>query len=162
MKKKIPSDKIWLVVLLTALAMVLATVLIARLVMESSRIREFKVDVFVLSTESDICMAEGPDGLVKMNNDNLPALYALIQKSKGRVVNDYPEALDTVVFNFECHDEDWTMTVDKISDEVMRINLEGPRNYLMYLGNNQTFESFQKAASEEGYVTKNKVMPISN
>ena len=161
MKKRF-KDKIWLVSAAVGLALIMAIVLIVGLVLETKKIREFKVDVFVLCYESDICIAEGPDGTVKMNNENLPAIYNLVQKARGKVTRGEPEAIDSVVYKFDCHDEDWTMTVDKISDERIRITLEGPRNYTMYMSNRKTFESFQKAASEKGYTAKNKVIPGSN
>lgn len=158
MKSKVSKDRIWIVALLVALALGFAIFVIAALFMETKKIREFKVDVFVLSNESDICMAEGPDGTVKMSADNLPAIYSIILKSKGRIVFGEPVAQDTVVFEFDCHDEDWTMTVDEIDEDKIRVNLEGPRNYTMYLNNNKNFEAFQKAASADGYVSKNKVI----
>ena len=158
MKRKVAKDRIWVVALLVALALGFAIFVIVSLFMETSKIREFKVDVFVLSNESDICMAEGPDGTVKMSADNLPAIYSIILKSKGRIVFGEPVAQDTVVFEFDCHDEDWTMTVDEIDEDKIRVNLEGPRNYTMYLNNNKNFEAFKKAASANGYVSKNKVI----
>ena len=158
MKSKVSKDRIWVVALLVALALGFAIFVIVALFAETSKIREFKVDVFVLSNESDICMAEGPDGTVKMNADNLPAIYSIILKSKGRIVFGDPQPTNTVVFNFDCHDEDWTMTVDEIDEDKIRVNLEGPRSYTMYLNNNKNFEAFQKAASAEGYVSKNKVI----
>ena len=114
--------------------------------------------MFVLSNESDICLADGPDGTVKMNDDNLPVIYSLIEKAKGRIIFGEPQAMDTVVFNYECHDEEWTMTVDKISEDKLRVDLNGSRNYRMYLNNNNSFESFQKAASANGYNAPNKVI----
>ena len=107
MKSKASKDRIWIVALLVALALGFAIFVIAALFMETSKIREFKVDVFVLSNESDICMAEGPDGTVKMSADNLPAIYSIILKSKGRIVFGEPVPQDTMVFDFECHDENW-------------------------------------------------------
>ncbi len=50
------------------------------------------------------------------------------------------------------------MTVDKIDENKIRVNLEGTRSYNMYLNNNKNFEAFQKAASADGYVSKNKVI----
>ena len=159
MKKRVVKDKIWLVNTAVGLALLIGIVIIIGLIHESYRIRKFKVDVFILSYESDICEADGPDGRVKMNDENLPAIYALVQKAKGRMHVGDAQVMDTVVFNYDCHDENWTMTVDKISEDKLRIYLEGPREYTMYLRNKQSFEEFQRAASVNGYKTKNKPLP---
>lgn len=158
MKKIIVKDKIWLVNVSVALAMLIGVAIIVGLMLEAHRIREFKVDVFVLSYESRVCEADGPDGKVIMNEKNLPAIYALVQKAKGRMDRGDNTPIDNVTFYFECHDEAWTMSVDKLNSDRLRIELTGPRKYTMYLGDKESFEEFQKAASSEGYVTGNKVL----
>ncbi len=162
MTKRIVKDKIWLVNVAVSLTLIIGVVLIVGLVAEAYRIRKFKVDVFVLSYESDVCEADGPDGRVIMNSSNLPAIYALVQKAKGKISSGDMEAKDNVTFYFDCHEEDWTMSVDKLSGDRLRLVLTGPREYTMYLDDKQSFEEFQRAASAKGYVTKNKVLRAKN
>ncbi len=66
--------------------------------------------------------------------------------------------MDSVRFDFECHDESWKMQIDKMSEEILRIRLEGPREYELYTANRKRFEEFAKVASVDGYNTANKLI----
>ncbi len=154
------GEKIWSVIIAVSLVMIAGIALIVALLIQSIHIREFKVDVFVLCNESDICIASGPEGRVKINDENLPAIYALVRKAHGRVYNKDTEPLDSVSFTFECHEENWDMQIDKMSDEILRIRLSGPREYELYTANRQSFEEFAKVASADGYNVANKLIGV--
>ncbi|MBO6255469.1 MAG: hypothetical protein J6O49_17785 [Bacteroidaceae bacterium] len=137
-------------------ALVLSAVLIAGLLIESGRIRKFKVDVFVLCNESDICVANGPDGTVKVHQDNLPAIYNILQKSHGKTKAEAKEPSNSISLEFKCHDEAWIMTVDEIDTEVLKISLSGPEEKEMYFTNKGAFGEYARAVSLKGYNTPNK------
>jgi hypothetical protein len=154
------GEKIWPVIIAVGLAMVAAIVMIVALLIHSVNLREFKVDVFVLCNESDICVADSPVGKVKINDANLPAIYALVRKAHGRVYNGENEPLESLNFEFECHEEKWNLQIDKMSDEILRIRLTGPREYELFTANHQSFEEFARVASVEGYNTANKLIGV--
>ncbi len=152
------GEKIWSVIIGVVLVLVAGIAFVTALLVHSVNIREFKVDVFVLCNESDICVADGPEGKVKINDENLPAIYALVRKAHGRIYTKDTKPLDTLKFDFDCHDERWNMQIDKMSDDILRIKLEGPRNYELYTANRKSFEEFAKVASVDGYNTANKLI----
>ena len=154
---KEPKKWVW-VYLITAFVVISVGMLVA-IALESNRLRHFKTDLFVLCIESDVCVAEGPDGRVRVNSDNWRSLYSIVEKIHGNlspVKNDDPE---TVRFEFDCHDENWTFTVKQISKNKLILELEGPRSYVVHVDNKGAFENFQKAASIESFNTPNKLMP---
>ncbi len=139
-------------------ALALSAVLIAGLLIESGRIRKFKVDVFVLCNESDICVAKGPDGTVKVHQDNLPAVYNILQKSHGKTKAETTEPSNSVSLEFTCHDEEWIMTIDEMDAEVLKISLSGPEEKEMYFTNKGAFGEYARAVSLKGYNTPNKAI----
>jgi hypothetical protein len=155
------GEKIWSVIIAVFLVILAGIAMISVLLVQSLRLREFKVDVFVLCNESDICVATGPEGKVKIHTENLPAIYALVKKAHGRIYREKSEPLDSVNFAFDCHEESWDMQIDKMSDEILRIKLTGPREYELYTANRQSFEEFAKVASVKGYKVANKLIGVS-
>ena len=139
-------------------ALVMSAVLIAGLLIQSGHIRKFKVDVFVLCNESDICVANGPDGTVKVHQDNLPAIYNILQKAHGKTKPEATEPANSLSLEFKCHDEKWTMTIDEIDAEVLRIVLSGPEEKEMYFTNKGSFGEYARAVSLKGYNTPNKAI----
>ena len=139
-------------------ALAIAVAFIVMLLLESYRIREFKVDVFVLCNESDICVADSPEGKIKIHQDNLPAIYSILQKSHGRTVSGNPEPVDSLSMEFECHNEEWTMIIDKIDEEILKISLFGPEEKSMYFSNKGAYNEYAKAVSLKGYNTANKTI----
>ena len=137
-------------------ALVLAVVFIVSLLVESYKIREFKVDVFVLCNESDICVADGPDGHVKVHDANLPAIYAILSKAHGRVSYTDEAPVRTLNLEFDCHDETRNMIIDEISDDVLRISIDGTESKSMCFANRGSFNEYAKAVSLSGYNKPNK------
>ena len=158
MKKFDNNKKTGIIVGAVVAALVLSAVLIAGLLIESGRIRKFKVDVFVLCNESDICVADGPDGTVKVHQDNLPAIYNILQKSHGKTKAEATEPSNSISLEFKCHDEEWIMTVDEIDAEVLKISLSGPEEKEMYFTNKGAFGEYARAVSLKGYNTPNKAI----
>ena len=145
---------IWLIAILIVISLVWL-ILILR---ESSRLREFKVEAFILNNESSVCIADGPDGLVRINKDNWKAIYSVIEKAHGSFTVGTPEAKETLSFQYNCHDNICYLNVDYISEDKLRIVIDGERDYVVYINNKGSYESFKKAASINGYTTKNKPM----
>jgi hypothetical protein len=137
-------------------ALAVAVIIIAMLLVESYKIREFKVDVFVLCNESDICVADSPEGKIKIHQDNLPAIYSILQKSHGRTVSGNPEPLRSLSLEFDCHDETNNMIIDEINEDILRISLLGSENKTMYFSNKGAYNEYAKAVSLKGYNTANK------
>lgn len=146
----------WIAFILT-MGVVAVTLIVVSLY-ESNRLREFRSDLFMLTNDSSSCIAEGPEGLIRVDRANWPALYALVEKSKGALVLDEPAAEESLTFSFACNDAGWTLTVDKISEEVLRIVMDGKRSYVVYLENKRTYEQFVKAASIDSFNVPNKKM----
>lgn len=148
--------KKWIWVYVIVAFVVFSVGLLVAVALESNRLRHFKTDLFVLCIESDVCIAEGPDGRVRVNSANWQSLYSVVEKTHGNLSPIGNKAKDTVKFYFDCHGEDWTFTVDLISDSRMVLTLEGPRSYVVHVNNRGAFESFQKAASLESFNAPNK------
>jgi hypothetical protein len=146
----------WIWVYAIIAFIVVSVGLLVAVALESNRLRHFKTDLFVLCTESDICVADGPDGRVRVNSANWSALYSVVEKTHGNLSLAGNKVKDTVTFNFDCHDEQWIFTVDLINENKMIITLNGPRNYVVHVNNQGAFDSFLKAASIESFNTRNK------
>ncbi len=156
---KEPSTKRkWIGVYLILLLGVLTIALIVASLYETNRLRKFKSDLFMLTNDSATCIAKGPEGLIRVDSANLPALYALVDKAKGELIFGDPEALDSVQFDFSCHEKNWGLTVDLISDKAIRIHMEGEREYVVYIENKNSFENFLKAAAIDSFNVPNKKM----
>ncbi|MCR5468863.1 MAG: hypothetical protein K6F37_07880 [Lachnospiraceae bacterium] len=148
----------WIWVYLIVAFVVVSVGLLIFIAMESNRLRHFKTDLFVLCTESSICVADGPDGTVRVNNSNWGSIYSILEKTHGSITFDSPESSDTITFDFTCHDEKWILSVDKISDEKVRVHLTGENEYVVYIKNDGIFEQFVKASSIESFNENNKKM----
>ncbi len=162
MKKNIIGSftrSLWIYLIIGAL--IISIGYIAAILAESNRLRKFKVDTFVLCNESSVCIADGPDGLVRVNSENLRALYSLIEKAHGSVTICRPDAEETTSFEFSCHDSEWDLVVEKINDKKLRITLDGERDYSLYVKNGNLYDSFRKAASVESFNVNNKKMNAS-
>ena len=151
--------KKWIWVYLMGAFVLFSVFLIVSIALESNRLRHFKNDLFVLTHESDVCVADGPDGKVRVNSDNWVTVYSIVEKLHGNLHLASRKPVDSVTFNFDCHDEEWTLTVEEINDSKMILRLEGPRSYVVHVVNNGNFASFQKAASIESFNARNK--PLS-
>lgn len=160
MKKFDNNNKTGIIFGAVIAALVLSAVFIGTLLMQSYRIRQFKVDVFVLCNESDICVADGPDGKVKVHQDNLPAIYNILQKAHGKKKADVTDAtpLRTLSLEFDCHDEERVMTIDEIDTDIIRIGISGPEDKEMYFTNKGAFNEYAQAVSLKGYNTPNKAI----
>ena len=157
MEEKKYGDKYkWVWVYLIAAFVIFSVLLLILVMLESNRLRKFKVDAFVLCNESDICIANGPEGTIKVNSDNFSAIYSLIEKTHGSITLGKPLASESMSFDFTCHDSNWNLTVDYISEKKLRLILTGDRNYVVYIKNNGVYESFIKAASVQSFNAPNK------
>ncbi len=148
--------KKWIWVYLIGAFVILSIALIISIALESNRLRHFKTDLFVLTHESDVCVAEGPDGRVRVNSDNWVTVYSIIEKLHGNLNITPHEPVDTVTFYFDCHNEEWTLLVEEISDSKLILRLEGPRSYVVHVVNNGNFDNFKKAAAIDSFNAKNK------
>ena len=151
--------KKWIWVYLTVGFVLFSIFLIVSIALESNRLRHFKNDLFILTHESDVCVAEGPDGKVRVNSDNWVTVYSIVEKLHGNLNMTSRAPVDTVTFSFDCHEEEWTLTVEEISDSKLILRLEGPRRYVVHVVNNGNFASFQKAAAIDSFNAMNK--PLS-
>ena len=146
----------WIWVYAIVAFIVVSVGLLVAITLESNRLRHFKTDLFVLCYESDVCIAEGPDGRVRVNSDNWHSLYSVVEKTHGNLSLFGNTVKDTVTFNFDCHGEEWVFTANLINENKMILTLEGPRSYVVHVNNKGAFESFQKAAALESFNAPNK------
>ncbi|MBE5843913.1 MAG: hypothetical protein E7302_06975 [Butyrivibrio sp.] len=156
MKKKIRFT--WIPGALVAIAIIMVVAVIVVALKHSSTLREFKVDMFVLCNESNICSAEGHDGTVRVDSENLQALYAIIYSTRGKYTTGNPDAEDNVTFEFDCHDEKWLLNIEKINDDLLRLTLDGTRSYKLYLRNMDKYNTILDIASAAGYKHSNKLL----
>lgn len=128
--------------------------------LEAKRLSNFNVDLFVICNESTSCTAEGNDGMVKVADDNLKVLKSVYDLSHGKYTFGHPKADGRKVsFEFQCHKEKWNLDVEEIGSDRIRLNLQGPRNYEIYVANRaEEFDDFAKIASAKGSVTPNKLL----
>lgn len=150
------GNRRWSWVILIIVLSICTIIGIALALRESVRIREFKVDIFVLSSESAVCMAEGPDGLVRLSKENQGAFYSLVEKTSGSFTLNDPEALESVTFKFNCHEQVWELQVDRISEEKLRLHLTGTREYVVYVRDSGLYADFVKLASLDSFNGQNK------
>ncbi|MCR5031620.1 MAG: hypothetical protein K6A92_02035 [Lachnospiraceae bacterium] len=150
------GNRRWSWVILVIVLGICTVIGIALALRESVRIREFKVDIFVLSSESSVCMAEGPDGLVRLSKENQGAFYSLVEKTRGYFTLDDPQATESVTFKFNCHEQVWELQVDRISEEKLRLHLTGTREYVVYVRDEGLYADFVKLASLDSFNGANK------
>ncbi len=148
----------WIPAALVVIVLVFSISLMAIILKHSNELREFDVDMFVLCGESDICIGESVNGRVRVSKDNLTALHAIMADMKGSITVGNPAASENMVFRFDCHDEEWDFTVEKITEDKLRITLNGPRKYRLYIKNGGKYEDLLKVVSPDGYNTPNKAM----
>ncbi len=129
---------------------------------ESNDLREFKVDLFVLCNESTMCTSESEEGRVRISTENLYSLYALMASANGDFTIGHPAQLSEVAMEFDCHDEIWDLSVEKLSDNKLRVTLDGPRKYVVYIKNQDKYNVVRKIASLEGFRADNKLMKKNN
>ncbi len=156
MKKKISFG--WLPGALVAVAIIMVIGIIVLALKESNDLREFKVDLFVLTNESNVCTGVGHDGTVRVDSANQKALYSVIYSVKGKYMFSDPEAEDSVSFEFDCHDEKWLFNVEKIDEDLLRVTLDGPRKYKLYLRNMNKYNTILEIVSKDGYKGANKLL----
>ncbi len=125
---------------------------------QSNDLREFKVDLFVLCNESTICTTEDDDGRIRISPENLYSLYALMSSTYGYFTVGNPAETQSLDMEFDCHDEKWDLSIQKVGPNKLRVILDGPRSYLIYIKDQDKFESFQKMVSLKGYRAPNKEM----
>lgn len=159
MLQKLEERRKWIWVYLISAFVIFSVGLLVLVALESNRLRHFKTDLFVLCIESDVCVAEGPDGRVRVNADNWRALYSVVEKIHGNLSPAKNSNPETVRFEFDCHGENWVFTVNEINKSKMLLELTGPRNYVVHVDNKGAFDSFKKAASIESFNAPNKPMP---
>ncbi len=160
MKEKSFGERLkWGWVYLIIAFVVVSVGLLVMIMLESNRLRLFKVDMFVLCNESSICIADGPDGKVRVNSENWNSINSLIEKTHGSITFGTPKESDAINFEFLCHDTKWNLAVHRINDKKIRLHLTGDREYVVYIKNNGVYDSFVKAASVKSFNTENKKMP---
>ena len=153
MKKDIKMTAIITVFIVVAAVL---TIFVVGSVRESARLRQFKSDVFMLCRDTNVCRGMGEDGLVKIDAENLPAINALVSASKGKIVKDNPEAVESISLEFDCDGSTWTMVIDKIDNDIVRMVIDGERSYTVYLDNGGSFEKYKMVVSLKGINAKNK------
>ncbi|WP_026510383.1 hypothetical protein [Butyrivibrio sp. LC3010] len=154
MKKVIDKGKIFAIVFITVL--LASLFLIVSMLKTSNDLREFKVNLFVLCNESNICVVNGKEGKFKMSQDNLAALNSLMTSTRGQFTLSNPEPVDSISFDFKHDEDDWNLEISDVGNNMLRVVLEGPEKYRVYIKNNKKYDEFLKAASAEGYHSPNK------
>lgn len=154
------DKKFYLFCLFFAVVFLTLAIYISGLVRESSRLKQFRSDVFMICNDTNVCYAEGPDGKVKVDSSNLPAIRALLNASKGKLILEDKTVIDQVSLNFDCEGNEWTMLIGQVDDELIRVEVRGERNYVVYLTDASNYSRYVKAVSLEGINAKNK--PLSN
>ena len=159
MKKGINKSVAFAVIFITAL--VLAIGVIVTLIAASNKLREFKVDMFVLCNEADICVGESEEGQFRIAKDNLNALNLLISSTKGDFTIGNPEVTDKFDMTFTHNEEEWQLTIGKAGENKLLVDLRGPRKYKLYIKNNFKYDEMKKCVSAKGYHEANKPISIS-
>lgn len=159
MKKGI-NKSVVLAVIFTA-ALLAAVGVIAALIVESNRLREFKVDLFVLCNEADICVAKSDEGQYRISKDNLNALNLLISSTKGDFTIGDPEVTEKFDMTFTHDEEEWNLTIGRAGKNRLLVDLRGTRNYKLYLKENFKYPELLKCVSASGYHEANKPINIS-
>lgn len=160
MKKKINLGVVMAVVFISVFALLLA--LLIYMLNTSNKLREFKVDMFVLCNEADICVRDFDEGKIRIDSDNLAALNAIIHSTRGYFTIGTPKVTEELNMNFEHNDDNWKLSIGRAGDNRMMIELDGPRYYKLYLKENKKFDEIKRCVSKEGYHTPNKFIGKKN
>ncbi len=139
-----------------------AIALIVSLIIASNQLREFKVDMFVLCNEADICVAEGPEGEFRITKDNLAALNSIINSTRGDFTIGSPEVTDQIALKIDHDDEKWDLTIGRAGENRLMLKLKGPRNYKIYIKENYKYDELLKCVSAKGYHEANKPISTTN
>ena len=156
MKKRMNFGGVFAVVFGVACAILVAFLIF--ILSTSNTLREFKVDMFVLCNEADICVRESDEGNLRIDSDNLGALYAIIYSTKGYFTVGTPEVTEEINLNFDHNDDKWNLTIGRAGENRLLVELDGPRNYKVYVKDNKKFEEIQRCVSKSGYHTANKLI----
>ncbi|WP_026496588.1 hypothetical protein [Butyrivibrio sp. WCD3002] len=159
MKKGLNKGVAFAVVFISVFVMCLA--LIIYMLNMSNTLREFKVDLFVLCNEADVCVAESSEGTFRINKDNLNAINLIISSTTGAIVKGEPELLDEFNLDFTHDGEEWKMLIGNAGDNRMLIELNGPRHYKVYLKENNKYAELLKCVSAKGYHEANKPFNVN-
>ena len=143
-------------------ALVLAVGVIVTLIMASNKLREFKVDMFVLCNEADICVAESEEGQFRISKDNLNALNLLISSTKGDFTIGSPEVTEKFDMTFTHNEDEWNLTIGRAGDNRLLVDLRGPRKYKLYIKENFKYPEMLKCVSASGYHEANKPISMGN
>ena len=73
-----------------------------------------------------------------------------------------PEETDNVTFTFDCHDKEWQLKISRIDKELIRVKLQGERNYDFYMRAGDRYDTMVRVATQEGYQEPNKPFPAGN
>ena len=138
-----------------------AIALIISMLMMSNRLREFKVDMFVLCNEADVCVGDGPEGQFRINKDNLTALNAIIASTRGDFTVGNPEVTEKFDMSFTHDKEEWELTIGRAGENKLMVDLRGPRKYKVYIKENNKYPEMLKCISAKGYHEANKPINIS-
>ncbi len=159
MKKGLNKGVVFAVVFISVFAMCLA--LIIYMLNMSNTLREFKVDLFVLCNEADVCVAESSEGTFRINSDNLNAINLIISSTTGSITKGDPAILDEIDLNFTHDGEEWDMIIGDVGDNRMLVELTGPRHYKVYLKENNKYAELLKCVSAKGYHEANKPFNVN-
>ncbi|WP_408071334.1 hypothetical protein [Butyrivibrio sp. JL13D10] len=156
MKKKINWGVVTAVTFISVFALLLA--LLIYMLNSSYKLREFKVDLYVLCNEADICVADSDEVKVRVDSDNLAALYSIVYAMRGYFTIGNPEVTETLNMNFSHNGDDWNLQIGRAGDNRLLVNLNGPRSYRLYLKDNKKFEDIKRCVSADGFNTANRLI----
>ncbi len=156
MKKRVNFGVAFTVVFITVFALLLGFLIYV--LSTSNKLREFKVDLFVLCNEADICTCNSEEGLIRVGAENLAALNSIIYSTKGYFTLGSPEVTEEINLDFVHDSDNWKLTIGKAGENRLMVNLEGPRNYKVYIKENKKFDEIKRCVSKDGYNTANKVL----
>ncbi|WP_026665794.1 hypothetical protein [Butyrivibrio sp. FC2001] len=156
MKKNVNFGVVIAAVFITVFAVLLA--LFIYMLNTSNKLREFKVDMFVLCNEADLCVRDSDEGKIRIDSDNLIALNSIIYGTRGYFTLGTPKTSEEITLDFDHQDDKWNMTIARAGENRLMIDLEGPRKYKVYIKDNKKFEEIKKCVSKDGYHTANKLI----
>ncbi|WP_029321237.1 hypothetical protein [Butyrivibrio sp. AE3004] len=154
MKKVFDKGKLLAVFFIAVFAA--AIFLIVFMLKMSDELRKFKVDMFVLCNEADICVGNGHDGKYRISEDNLKALNSIMSSTRGKFTLQNPETIDTISFEFKHEGNKWILNISDVGDNRLRVDLTGQRKYKIFISNNKKYDEFVRVVSEKGYISPNK------
>ena len=134
--------------------------LIASMLMMSNKLRKFKVDMFVLCNEANICVSDGPDGQYRVSSENLKALNAILESTRGYFTLGTPEVTEQFDMTFSHGDDEWNLTIGRAGENKLMVDLRGSRNYKVYIKDNKKYPELLKCVSAEGYHEANKPITL--